>query len=155
MELSYATINDQLNDIFNRMTHAIDLIIKGIKLQESGRLDEEYKSVLRDLIKYDTEKNDWSGWYVDLHDNSKPIFNYDIWVANPGSFPPVEEVKFKGSKLFNSLKYPNLGIAVVEDQFEKVKKIAIFPKFNAKDYYSPFEVNPNIDELSKQITDRE
>lgn len=157
MEINYKDIKAEINHSFDPMTHAIQFLIKAIKLQETGQMTNEFRNSLKNLIYYD-EHMKWTGWYANLFDNMahpEDIFNYDIWINNSGVFPAAKSFEFEGASLFNIMRMPNLGIITLEDQYEKTKKIMLFAKYNVKEVLLPITMEPNVEQMSQDVLDRD
>jgi hypothetical protein len=157
LKINYREVKSELEVPMQNMSEAIALIIKSIKLQETGQMTPESKENLRNLIHYD-DASKWTGWYTDLFNNeSKPeeIFNYDVWISNSGIFSAAKNLDFEGASLFNVVKFTNLGVIMTEDSYEKTKKMMIFAKYNVKDLYAPLDSKPDVEQMTKDIIDRE
>jgi hypothetical protein len=153
MKINYETISNDIQNIFSKMNYALEILIKGIKLQETGKMDDFTKEEIKNIIKYNVETGKWTGWYVDLHDSNK-MFILDLWLLNLGSFPENNQIKFQGSNLFNTQKFPLIAIAVIEDSYEKVKKLVLTPKYNAEEFYTPSDAKADLEKLNDIILEK-
>jgi hypothetical protein len=157
MEINYQEIKSEINQSFDPMTNALTMIIKGIKLQETGQMTDEFRDSLKNIIYYD-ENLKWTGWYANLFDNvahPESIFNYDVWILNAGHFPAAKNLEFEGAALFNIMRMPNLGLITLEDQYEKTRKLMLFAKYNVKEVLLPIEMKPDVEQMSQDVLDRE
>ncbi len=153
MKINYETITKDFQSIFSNMNYALEIIIKGIKLQETGKLDDITREEIKNLIKYDVDTAKWIGWYADLFDKNK-MFNLDLWLLKLASYDPISEVKFEGSNLFNTQKFPFIAIALIEDSYEKVKKLVLSPKYNAQEFYTPIDAKQNLEKLNEMLLEK-
>jgi hypothetical protein len=159
LKVNFRFLRALFKPIIEDMQEAIDICIKGIELQESGKLDSFEKNILRKALHYDMEEvgDKWLGWYTKLFakDDNTNLFNLEILLSKIYTAPPVDKLKFNGSIMYHAMRFPVMGVLVKQDPFEKKEKLLLFAAYGAKEINKPFDRQIKFDDVAKSIIDRE
>lgn len=140
--------------------HAIDvteMLLDAIKKQESGKMDEETKNNLKELVSFNDQYNSWIGWYVKfLNQNShEDIFSFYSWGSKIHASPPIEDKQFNGAVFYNYMNFPLIGLIVKEDKFTKKRKLLLHSSYYAKESIKRFAPKVNFSEEVEALENRE
>lgn len=152
--LRFSFVNS--NSIIKHAIEVSEMLIDVINKQESGKMDEETKNILFDLISYNKNYNAWMGWYTKLIDanDQGDIFNFYAWGSKVVTAPPVEDKNFIGAMIYSNLYFPHIGLVVKEDKFAKQRKLLIYPCYNAQETIKKFDPEINFDAEVDKINNR-
>lgn len=153
--LKFSFVNS--NGIIKHVVEVTEMLIDAINKQESGKMDEETKNVLSDIISFNKNYNAWMGWYTKLLDpnEQEEIFNFYSWSAKVVTAPPVEDVNFIGAMIYTNLHFPHIGLIVKEDKFIKQRKLLIYPAYNVKEAIKKFDPSIDFDPEIEKINNRD
>ncbi len=147
----------KVNSIVNYALEVNEMLIDAINKQESGKMDEETKDLLFDIVSFDKNYNTWMGWYTKLIDanEQEQIFNFYAWSSKLVVAPPIDDKNFVGAMIYTNLHHPLIGLIVKEDKFIKQRKLLLYPVYNAKETIKKFNLNIEFADEIDKITKRD
>ena len=153
--LKFSFVNS--NGIVKHIVEVTEMLIDAINKQESGKMDEDTKNVLFDIVGYNKNYNAWMGWYTKLLDanDQEDVFNFFSWSAKVVTAPPIEDKNFIGAMIYTNLHHSHIGLIVKEDKFIKQRKLLIYPCYNAKETIKKFDPKIDFDAEIDKISSRD
>jgi hypothetical protein len=148
----------QFKNYFSDFEEAVDICIKAVEIQEDGKEDAEFNNeILRKLIYYEEEVKSWVGWYSSIFNkqNRNRTFALDFWVEEAFTAGKAEKLKFPGIVIYNTLKYPQIGLVVVKDKISNKDKIMLYSSYDSIDFLMELKEKIYFEDVAKKIAERD
>ena len=132
-------------------------ILKGIELQDKVNVKgSELKKLRESMFHYDSKKQRYKGWYVDLYKDNDGEINYslDMCLYNYFMARPLNRINFKGIIDYVSMNYPEFGLITVGNGETVPKKMFLFSSYLGNEYPILWSENVNFKGLKEIIMTR-
>jgi hypothetical protein len=141
------------------MMYAIRLLQKLAPLQEKGKLTDEQKSDMKELVFYNGDAKIWDGWYFRLFnkggEKEKYHLSYNIYITRVHTAMPLDRFSFSGALIYTGMKFPDIGVLIKQDENEKKEKLFLYASYSGFDFIKRFSEKVSFEDISDKVMKRE
>ena len=150
-------LKEKVIQVINLKLNYLYKAIDNIKKILTSNNTDEINTIKSKMFYYNIRMKTYSGWYVDLYKNDRleTEFNLDIYVYNYFIANPINQIKFNGAIIYETMYYPEVGLITVKDNEEKMKKrLYLFSTYTGSEYPHRYENKIDFKGLQESILAR-
>jgi hypothetical protein len=159
LKLNYKLIKAIYKRHSEDMTYAIQLCQKLAPLQNKGKLTDEQKEELKQLIYYNADASAYDGWYYRLFskgdEKDKYYFSYNVYITRVQTALPVDRFSFAGAMIYAGTKFPDIGVLVKQDPHEKKEKLLLYSAYSGFEFIKRFTEKVTFEDIRASVMKRE